>query len=221
MWLSEGADYESWPLSSVLLTLSIWITVGLGLVSTQHHHPCWRTKRRPHKEVQAVERNTKPPIHITKEGKNEGQELYKRMRIFYLRVMKHGCLEPRNKFHGRNQLQLIPTGPHFHVYFTGLKWICYASWLAPSQLSSWPAWVGLLLIQSFLLMVPTTWGTCLSTPSDSYWSGIERFILVSWACKSKCALGALRVGKSLLCGSLIFGSPIWIILTPHENFLAP
>lgn len=122
MWLSERADYESWPLSSVLLTLSIWITVGLGLLSSQYDHPCWRAKgsQRPHKAVQAVERNTKPPIHITKEMKNESQELHKRRGIFYLHGMKHGCLEPWNKFRGRNQLQL-GAGPCFNVYFTGLN----------------------------------------------------------------------------------------------------
>lgn len=177
-WLGELAT----KYCSELLTLSFWITVGLGLLSTRHDHPCWRAKRsqRPHKVVQAVERNTKPPIHITKEVKNENQELHKRMGIFYLHVMKHGCLEPWNKFHGRNQLQL-GTGPCFHVCFTGLNGFVMlhgmakkqpAPWLTPSQLSSWPAWAGLLLIQSFLLMAPT-WRTWLSSPSNSCWSGTE------------------------------------------------
>lgn len=117
-----------------------------GAAEPQHDHPCWRAKRshRPHKVVQAVERNTETPIHITKKVKNESQELRKRMGIFYLHVTKHGCLQPWNKFHGRNQLQL-GTGPCFHVYFTGLNGFVMlhgtpkkqpAPWLTPSQLSS-------------------------------------------------------------------------------------
>lgn len=116
----------SWPLNSVLHALRACIILVLGLQNAaraQHNHPCWSAKRSrlPHKELQAVEGDPKPPIYITKNVENESQELHKSMGIFCLRGVKHGCLEEQNKFHGSIQLQL-GTGSHFYVYFAGLNW---------------------------------------------------------------------------------------------------
>lgn len=219
----------SWPLNSVLHALRTCIILVLGLQNAaraQHNHPCWSAKRSrlPHKELQAVEGDPKPPIYVTKNVENESQELHKSMGIFCLRGVKHGCLEEQNKFHGSIQLQL-GTGSHFYVYFAGLNWFAQlhghprgsqlhgslpvnsaASCLSKRKASCW-LFKELGVLGHLLPEIPIA----VSWSEIESWALAESFILVSWTSLDKwlmcfgCFVGGKR---GLPWRNLVFGSLI-------------